>query len=110
MRKPQNTFHFKPFFYLIRYKLCEMAGMKTSWVLTEEERKLKFAGKGKKRKDRMSSSGLSDCQGTMDQVAPGQMPMLGLCEGDMNDIQTYVLASGCYEVCDEQRKIRQEGS
>jgi len=81
-----------------RYKLCEMAGMKTSWVLTEEERKLKFAGKGKKRKDRMSSSGLSDCQGTMDQVAPGQMPMLGLCEGDMNDIQTYVLASGCYEV------------
>ena len=33
-----------------RYKLCEEAGMKTTWVLTEEERKLKFEGKGKKRR------------------------------------------------------------
>jgi len=30
-----------------RYRLCLAAGMKTSWVLTEEERKQKFEGKGK---------------------------------------------------------------
>ena len=41
-----------------RYKLCEAAGMKTTWVLTEEERKIKFDGKGKKR--RSSSIGQSD--------------------------------------------------
>lgn len=88
-----------------RYRLCEMAGMKTSWVLTEEERKLKFAGKGKKRKDRISSGSVS--QGDNGQVPSNtcdqgsdihHMPMLGLCESDLADIQTYVLASGCYEV------------
>ena len=90
-----------------RYRLCELAGMKTSWVLTEEERKLKFAGKGKKRKDRMGSSGsVSQGDGSLvQQSLTGDqgpdihhMPMLGLCETDLADIQTYVLASGCYEV------------
>ena len=31
-------------------RLCEAAGMKTTWVLTEEERKQKFEGRKKKRK------------------------------------------------------------
>merc|ERR1719284_2351945 len=88
-----------------RYKLCEAAGMKTTWVLTDEERKQKFEGKGKKRKDRISSGSVS--QGDNGQVPSNtcdqgsdihHMPMLGLCESALADIQTYVLASGCYEV------------
>merc|ERR1719400_1182638 len=71
-----------------RYRLCENAGMKTSWVLTEEERKLKFAGKGKKRKDRVSSGSLSQSDSTEVQE-PGLMPVLELCETDMADIRNY---------------------
>ena len=32
-----------------RYKKCEEAGMKTAWVLTEEERRQKFEGRVKKK-------------------------------------------------------------
>ena len=89
-----------------RYRLCEGAGMKTTWVLTEEERKLKFAGKGKKRKDRVSGGGsisVSESSGESPGVdpsasgPPGQMPVLGLCETDLADIQSYVAAAGVYE-------------
>ena len=82
-----------------RYRLCENAGMKTSWVLTEEERKLKFAGKGKKRKDRVSSGSLvsqSDSSELQDPV-PALMPVLELCETDLADIRSYINISGCYE-------------
>ena len=79
-----------------RYRLCENAGMKTSWVLTEEERKLKFAGKGKKRKDRVSSGSVSQSDSPEVQD-PGLMPVLELCETDMADIRNYVNISGCYE-------------
>ena len=79
-----------------RYRLCENAGMKTSWVLTEEERKLKFAGKGKKRKDRVSSGSVSQSDSTEVQD-PGMMPVLELCESDMADIRNYVNISGCHE-------------
>merc|ERR1712106_279139 len=34
-----------------RYKLCLACGMKTTWVLTEEERKQKFEGKGKRKRN-----------------------------------------------------------
>jgi len=73
--------------------------MKTSWVLTEEERKLKFAGKGKKRKDRVSSGSLvsqSDSSELQDPV-PALMPVLELCETDLADIRSYINISGCYE-------------
>ena len=89
-----------------RYKLCEGAGMKTTWVLTEEERKLKFAGKGKKRKDRASSGSISVSESSTEPGEAGslafaagltQMPMLGLCEADLADIQSYVTASGVHE-------------
>merc|ERR1712002_859335 len=43
-----------------RYKLCEAAGMKTTWVLTEEERKMKFDGKGKKRRSSSTSANQSE--------------------------------------------------
>ena len=85
-----------------RYKLCELAGMKTSWVLTEEERKLKFAGKGKKRKDRVVSGSGSIVSTVSESLSPdptelSSMPMLGLCDTDMAEIQGHVLTSGCYE-------------
>ena len=80
-----------------RYRLCENAGMKTSWVLTEEERKLKFAGKGKKRKDRVSSGSVSQSDSTEVQD-PGLMPVLELCETDMADIRNYVNISGFFEL------------
>ena len=89
-----------------RYRLCEGAGMKTTWVLTEEERKLKFAGKGKKRKDRVSAGGSVSVSETCGESSgaelsnngpPGQMPVLGLCEADLADIQSYVAAAGVYE-------------
>ena len=70
--------------------------MKTSWVLTEEERKLKFAGKGKKRKDRISSGSVSLCEGDQSDVT--NMPMLGMCQSDLADIQHYVAASGSGDV------------
>lgn len=80
-----------------------MAGMKTSWVLTEEERKLKFAGKGKKRKDRVVSGSGSSVSAVSESLSPdpatelSSMPMLGLCDTDMAEIQGHVLTSGCYE-------------
>ena len=88
-----------------RYRLCEGAGMKTTWVLTEEERKIKFAGKGKKRKDRVGAGGslsVSETSGESGETdpsagPPGQMPVLGLCEADLADIQSYVAAAGVYD-------------
>ena len=41
-----------------RYKKCEDAGMKTAWVLTDEERKQKFEGRVKKK--RKSGSSISE--------------------------------------------------
>merc|ERR1719356_2382251 len=38
-----------------RYKKCEDAGMKTAWVLTDEERKQKFEGRIKKKNKRLGS-------------------------------------------------------
>ena len=79
--------------------------MKTTWVLTEEERMLMFVRKGNKRKDRVSVGGsisVSESSGEspgteLSAGPPGQMPVLGLCETDLNDIQSYVAAAGVYE-------------
>jgi len=69
-----------------RYKKCEAAGMKTTWVLTEEERKLKFDGKGKKRR---SSSGSKDNQ--MMKIKSENNSLLN--EDDSANISNYVAAS-----------------
>ena len=39
-----------------RYKRCVEAGMKTAWVLTDEERKVKFEGRVKKKTKSEESS------------------------------------------------------
>jgi len=75
-----------------RYKLCEAAGMKTTWVLTEEERKIKFDGKGKKR--RASSVGQSDHNCLKIKTDDNAH----LSEDDIADISNYVAASDYWEI------------
>ena len=66
--------------------------MKTTWVLTEEERMLMFVRKGNKRKDRVSVGGSIS-------VPPGQMPVLRLLRltSTISSSQSYVAAAGVYE-------------
>ena len=67
------------------YKLCEAAGMKTTWVLTEEERKLKFEGKGKR-----TSTGEDKGKWVeTNQVFPAT---------DLSLINTYIAASDYWEI------------
>ena len=65
--------------------------MKTAWVLTEEERKLKFEGKGKGK--RPSSSGIGDSQDEI--VKPPNSNALS--EDDLANISNYVAASDHWE-------------
>ena len=75
--------------------------MKTTWVLTEEERMLMFVRKGNKRKNRVSAGG-SISVSVSSSVPPGQMPLLGLCETDLNNIQQPELRGGRRGVRAEQ--------
>jgi len=75
-----------------RYKLCEAAGMKTTWVLTEEERKTKFDGKSKKR--RSSSVGQSDHNCIKIKTDDNAH----LSEDDIANISNYVAASDYWEI------------
>ena len=59
-----------------RYKMCEKAGMKTAWVLTEEERKQKAMCRGKKKSTYKENS-----------VQPS------ISSPDLGCIDSYVLAS-----------------
>jgi hypothetical protein len=74
-----------------RYKLCEAAGMKTAYVLTEEERKLKFDGKGKRK--RSSSCGNKESQ----EEAVNAFTNTALNEKDLANINNYVVASDYWE-------------
>jgi len=74
-----------------RYKLCEAAGMKTTWVLTEEERKLKFEGKGKRK--RSSSIGNGDNQEGILKASNNS----ALLQDDLAHIGNFVEASGYWE-------------
>ena len=73
-----------------RYKLCEAAGMKTTWVLTEDERKLKFHGKGKKRRSTSSQS-----EQLLLEIKPNTSAHLS--EDDLALITHYIAASDCCE-------------
>ena len=70
-----------------RYKLCEAAGMKTTWVLTEEERKLKFKGKGKRKRTPTgeNTQSLDETNNTF-------------TETDLCQINTYIAASEYWEI------------
>ena len=70
-----------------RYKLCEAAGMKTTWVLTEEERKLKFEGKGKRKRTPTGekTQSLDETNNTF-------------TETDLSQINTYIAESEYWEI------------
>ena len=72
--------------------------MKTTWVLTEEERMLIFVRKGNKRKNRVSAGG-SISVSKSSSVPPGQMPVLRLLRltSTISSSQSYVAAAGVYE-------------
>ena len=72
--------------------------MKTTWVLTEEERMLMFVRKGNKRKDRVSVGGSVNVSESSS-VPPGQMPVLRLLRltSTISSSQSYVAAAGVYE-------------
>ena len=75
-----------------RYKLCLACGMKTTWVLTEEERKQKFEGRGKRK--RVSEDG-----GDGDNI-DGDLANTNNCinEEEMLEINDLVKNSGYYEI------------
>lgn len=75
-----------------RYKLCEEAGMKTSWVLTDEERKQKFEGRGKRK----SGSEEKEDKSEMDQASTAGSKLI-MSEEEMTNIQDYVRASHYWE-------------
>ena len=72
--------------------------MKTTWVLTEEERMLMFVRKGNKRKNRVSAGG-SISVSESSSVPPGQMLVLRLLRltSTISSSQSYVAAAGVYE-------------
>jgi len=71
-----------------RYKLCEAAGMKTTWVLTEEERKQKFEGRKKKRK-----SGSID-----EEIVDDPLARVGISSQELEEVEQYVRTSGHWDV------------
>merc|ERR1719150_1968139 len=71
-----------------RYKLCEAAGMKTTWVLTDEERKQKFEGRKKKRK-----SGSID-----EEIVDDPLARVGISSQELEEVEQYVRTSGHWDV------------
>jgi len=73
-----------------RYKLCLACGMKTTWVLTEEERKQKFEGRSKKKRN-------SDDQDS--ENVDGNLANLAdfINEEEMLEVNDLVKTSGYYE-------------
>lgn len=74
-----------------RYKLCLSVGMKTSWVLTEEERKLKFEGKGKGKRKRKSDD-------QDEETVDNNLAVLSISEEEMLEVNDLVKTSGYYEM------------
>jgi len=74
-----------------RYKLCEAAGMKTTWVLTEEERKQKFEGRKKKRKSGSFDEEMVDCP----MEVTGR---LGINDRELQEVEQYVKLSGHWDL------------
>jgi len=77
-----------------RYKLCEAAGMKTTWVLTDEERKQKFEGRGK-RKSCSSESPVEEGRSGEEASTAGRKVILS--EEELSTVEGYVRASDYWE-------------
>merc|ERR1712012_1117396 len=76
-----------------RYKLCEAAGMKTTWVLTDEERKQKFEGRGKRK----SCSGDSQPEENKEEASTAGKKTTLLSEEELSTVEGYVRASDYWE-------------
>merc|ERR1711962_402616 len=76
-----------------RYKLCEAAGMKTTWVLTDEERKQKFEGRGKRK----SCSGDSQPEENKEEASTAGKKTTLLSEEELSTVEVYVRASDYWE-------------
>eukprot|EP00092_Neocalanus_flemingeri_P002637 GFUD01002824.1.p1 GENE.GFUD01002824.1~~GFUD01002824.1.p1 ORF type:complete len:291 (+),score=76.12 GFUD01002824.1:87-959(+) len=74
-----------------RYKLCEEAGMKTAWVLTEEERKLKFEGRGKKKRK-------SENNNDEDEDNPASGHVCYISEEEMAEVNYYTEMSEYHQI------------
>jgi len=74
-----------------RYKLCEAAGMKTTWVLTDEERKQKFEGRGKRK------SGSESAEEVVKEEATTAGRKVTLSEEELATVEGYVRASDYWE-------------
>lgn len=76
-----------------RYKMCVEAGMKTAWVLTDEERKVKFEGRVKKK----NKSGNNN----IDDELEGR-PSLGhpkyISEVEISEVNYYLEISEYHEI------------
>merc|ERR1712209_324310 len=75
-----------------RYKLCEAAGMRTTWVLTDEERKQKFEGRGKRK-----SSGDSQPEENKEEASTAGKKTTLLSEEELSTVEGYVRASDYWE-------------
>ena len=72
-------------------RLCERSGMKTTWVLTEEERKKKFEERRKPRKPRSGSSDETGDGGTI----PARV---GMSAEELLEVDQYVKISGHWDL------------
>merc|ERR1719462_923368 len=76
-----------------RYKLCEAAGMKTTWVLTDAERKQKFENRGKRK----SCSGESQPEENKEEASTAGKKTTLLSEEELSTVEGYVRASDYWE-------------
>merc|ERR1711963_1324164 len=75
-----------------RYKLCEAAGMKTTWVLTDEERKQKFEGRGKRKSCSSENPGEEGRNGGGEEASTAGRKVI-LSEEELSTVEGYVRAS-----------------
>ena len=74
-----------------RYKLCLACGMKTTWVLTEEERKQKFEGRGKRKRNSEDPDG-ENVDGNLATITGF------ISEEEMLEVNDLVKTSGYFEM------------
>jgi len=76
-----------------RYKRCVDAGMKTAWVLTDEERKLKFEGRVKKKRKSENNNIDDDLE---EKVSPFDTNYIS--DEEMSEVNYYLEISEYHEI------------
>ena len=78
-----------------RYKLCLKSGMKTTWVLSEEERRKKFEGRNMKRGKRKIND--DDCEDDDSNDEAAKKSFKVISEDEMLEVTDLVRSTGYYE-------------